>query len=337
MQKILYEVDPYNRLVLDVSGDQSGLPEFRQVLDGRFTTDEDNNLLYNIKFPLLNPNTIPHQLKLRGEWSLTDDHRLRFTLDKLDRQTLGDQLTLTGEILDVREESLLFSVTTRDKEDTESTYILNLGGTWKADENNRLSFHIRKEKGAYDILTFTGTWEIDKNSQIIYQYEKAQLIRKKKEIHTLTFKGYWDVKDMARISYVLGADTGSVFNFNASAGIFNNGYIKYQLGIGAATDPDFRPQTITLSGLWRLKKDVGLVFEVEYEGKRTRAIVFGAQAVLTDKDTVTFRLKSGIDNKDMGASLELLHDILDGDGQIFLRALKDGRESAIYAGGAWSW
>ena len=52
---------------------------------------------------------------------------------------------------------------------------------------------------------------------------------------------------------------------------------------------------------------------------------------------LTFRLKSGIDNKDIGASLELSHEVIKGDGQIFLKALKDSCQAAIYAGGAWSW
>lgn len=337
MQKVRYEIDPYNRLVLTAPEDASGLPEFRRVLDGRFGTDKNNNLIYNIKSPLSGSDTIPNQIMLKGAWSLTSDHRLRFTLDKLARRTLGDQLTFTGEILDVKEDSLLFSVTTRNKQDTQTTYVINLGGSWKADEFNRLSFHVRKENGEYDILTFTAAWELGKNNQIIYQYEKARLIRKKSEIHTLTFKGYWDIKDKARISYVMSADTGSVFDFGVSAGAFKSGYIKYQVGLGAVTGADFRLQTIVLSGVWKLKKGIGLVFEVEYESERARAIVFGAQAELTGKDTVTFRLKSGIDNSDIGASLELSHKVLKGDGQIFLRALKDSRESAVYAGGAWNW
>ena len=337
MQKVRYEVDPYNRLILDESGGKSDLPEFRRVLDGRFGTDEDNNLVYNIKTPLSNSDTIPNQIKLRGAWSLTDDHRLRFTLDKLSRQTLGDQLTFAGELLDAKENSLLFSVTTRTKQDTQTTYVFNLGGVWKADENNRLSFHVRKENGLYDILTFSGIWELGSNNQIVYQYEKTRLIRKKSETHTLTFKGYWDIRDKARISYVLGAGTDSIFNFSASAGIFRNGYIKYQVGIGALTDTDFRSRTITLSGVWKLKKDLGLIFETDYYGGKTRAIVFGAEAELTGKDTVTFRLRSGIDNRDIGASLELSHEVTEGDGQIFLRALKDSRQAAIYAGAAWNW
>ena len=351
MNKIRYEIDPYNRLILGDSGARSDLPKFRQIIDGQFKIDENNNLSYRVKAPLpedkdtpyrsLQGNSgtgqVPHQIKLKGEWSLTDDYQLRLTLDGQGRQTFGDRITLQGEILDINESSLLFAVTTTTKENTQSTYVLNLGGTWKADEFNRLSFHIKKEEGRYDILTFNGAWEINKNHQIIYQYEKAHLIRKKREIHTLTFKGYWDIKDPLRVSYLLSAGTDSAFDFNTSAGVFKEGYIKYELGIGLADRIDPIRRTVTLFGKWALKKNVGLIFEIEYENKKTKAIIFGADARLTDMDTIVFKLKNEVKNKDIGVELELSHKILKGDGEAFLRLLKQNSESAIYAGAAWRW
>jgi len=80
---------------------------------------------------------------------------------------------------------------------------------------------------------------------------------------------------------------------------------------------------------------LGLVFEIEYEDKAAKAIVFGADARLTDRDTVSFRLKNDMGNKDMGVKLELSHKIFKGDGEAFLRVLASGRESAVYAGAAW--
>lgn len=337
MQKIRYELDPHNRLILDETGQKSGLPEFRKVLDGKFKTDKNNSLSYHIKAPLSGNENIPYQIRLKGEWALTDNHELRLTLDKSGRETFGDQITLQGEILNVNESSLLFAVTTTTKENTQSTYVLNIGGSWKADKFNRLSFHIRKEEGRYDILTFNGTWEINKNHQIVYQYEKAQLIRKKRQTHTLTFKGYWDIKGKTRISYILSKDTGSVFDFKTSAGIFKEDYIQYEIGVGL-TDREKQPmRTIKLFGKWNLKKDVGLIFEIEYENKTVKAIIFGADARLTDKDTVSFKLKNDMENKDMGINLELSHKIFTGDGEAFLRVLASRRESAIYAGAAWRW
>lgn len=337
MKKIRYEIDPYNRLVINDSGKKSDLPKFRRVIDGRFKTDEDNNLSYHIKAPYPEDERVPRQIKLKGEWSLTDDHELCLTLDTLGRSTLGDRITLQGQILDVNKNSLLFAVTTTTKDGTRSTYALDLNGTWKADENNRLSFHVKREGGRYDILSFDGAWEIDKNHQIVYQYEKSRLVRKKRESHTLTFKGYWDIKDAVRISYLLGAGTDSSFDFNASAGIFKSNYIKYELGVGLSGRPDPVRRTVTLSGRWAIKRGSGLTFEIGYGNNKMRRLVFGADAMLTDKDTISFKLKNDTENKDMGVSLELSHKLLKGDGEAFMRLLRSNKESAVYVGAAWRW
>jgi len=337
MKKIRYEIDPHNRLVINSSSRKTSLPKFRKVIDGRFKISEFNELSYHVKAPCPTEEKIPRQIKLKGAWSLTDEHMLRLTLDTLGRETFGDQVTLQGEILDVNKNSLLFAVTTSEKDNIRSTYVLNLEGIWKADEFNRLSFHVKKEGGKYDILSLKGAWEINKDHQIIYRYEKSRLIRKKKEYQTLTFQGYWDIKDAFRISYLLGAGTDSSFDFQASAGIFRDKYIKYEVGIRASGHPDSVRRAVTLFGIWNLKKDVGLVFEIEYGDDGTKRIVFGADAKLTDKDAVSFRLRNDPDNRDMGVSLELSRKILKGDGEAFIRLLKSNKESAVYAGAAWRW
>lgn len=331
MQKVRYELDPYNRLV------RSDLRKFRQVLDGRFRTDGNNELSYHVKAPLSGGEKIPHQLRLKGAWSLTDDHTLRLTLDKSGRETFGDELTLEGDIIDVRENSLLFALTTAAKDETRSTYVLALGGTWKADEHNRLSFHIKRSGGKTDILTFTGTWELNKDHQIIYQYEKARLLRKKRQTHILTFKGYWQIRDDTRISYVLSGDTDSVFDFTVSAGVFKEDYIQYEVGIGLADRWKPALRTIRLSGAWKPKKGTGLVFEIEYENGKIDAVVFGADVALTDKGTISFRLKDTAHKRDLGVVLELSQKILKGGGEAFLHMLASRREAAIYAGAAWRW
>ncbi|MBF0494351.1 MAG: hypothetical protein HQL28_04390 [Candidatus Omnitrophica bacterium] len=337
MQKTRYELDPYNRLVINASGDESDLPEFRQVLDGRFRTDENNELSYHVKAPLPEDANIPNQVRLKGIWSLSDDHDLTITLDKSARETFGDKITLQGEILDADKNTLLFAVTTVTKENKGSIYVLQLSGSWKTDENNRLTFHVIKKDGASDILTMSGAWDIGDNNQLVYQYKKSDLITKETQTHTLIFKGNWDINDKACLSYVLSGDTDSVFAFKTGVGIFKEDYIRYEAEIGLVSRADPVERVITLSGRWYLKKDVGLVFAVQYGNERTGAIVFGADAKLTDNDTVSFALKNYAENRDMGVELELSHDILEGDGQLFLRVLASKREQAIYAGAAWRW
>jgi hypothetical protein len=334
MEKVRYEIDPHNRLVIKKTGKKSELPRFRQVLDGRFKLDKNNNLTYHIKAPIPDDIKAAHQIKLRGEWSLTPNHDLRFTLDKWRRQTFGDKLTLQGDIIDVSRNSLLFLVTTRTKQGNQSIYALKLEGSWQADKNNRLFFRARRNKDRYDILTLDGIWELGKNYQLVYKYEKAGLITKKKKVHTLRFKGYWDIKDKSRISYVIDRGSNSVLNFETKLGVFKDRYIKYELGIGLSDKPIRR--TIRFFGNWRIQKGVGLVFQVRYNNRTVQALVFGAEARLTAKDMLSFRLKDEL-NREIGAELQLSHKILKGDGEAFLRVLKSKRESAILVGAGRGW
>ena len=334
--KITYEIDPYNRLIVNKSGKESTLSGFRQVIDGRFKTDANNTVSYYIKAPMPRGTEIPYQVKLRGKWSLSEDHNLCLTLNKWGRQTLGDKLTLQADIIDTAKNSLVFALTTRTKENTQSIYILKLKGAWQADKNNRFTFRVQKEKGSHDILTFKGAWKINKQHQIIYQYEKAQLIRKRKKIHTLIFQGYWNIKEKARIYYVIDQKSNSVFAFKTSLGIFKDKYIKYELGIGVALKPEPIKRVLILFGKWKIKKGVGLIFEVDYANKKMHAIVFGAEAKLTSKDSISFELKNER-NKDIRAQVQLSRKMLKGDGLSFLRFLKSKGETTVTIGAGFRW
>lgn len=322
MEKVGYEFDPHNRLIV-----KSGLRGVRKVLDGEFKVSGQNELSYHVKAPLPADIKAPHQVKLKGNWSLTKEHKLRLTLDKWQRRTFGDELTLQGQILDAEKNSLLFAVTSRTKDNRTSRYILELSGSWQADERNRLTFRVNKGKDSPDSLTFDGIWQIDKNYQITYRYQKA---------HCLIFKGHWDIRDKVRLAYVLEGSSDSEFDFKASAGIFRNNYIKYELGIGVEGRREPTRRIITFFGKWRIKKGIGLVFEVEREKGKVQAIVFGAEAKISGKDTVSLSLRNSLD-KGMGVKLELSRDIFKGDGQAFLRLLGSKKESTIQAGVGWRW
>ena len=332
MAKLKYTLDPYNRLVLDRRATESGLSKFRKVIDGRFKIGPKNALIYHIKAPLSKKEKLPHQIKLEGKWALTENHDLSVVLDKKGRKTLGDKITLKGKILDVKENALLFAVTTRTEQNMRLTYVLQLGGTWKADKYNRLNFHIKKEKGKHDILIFKGTWDINKSHHIIYTYEKAHLLRKKKKLHTLTFKGYWQVANRSRISYEFSGRSDSVFEFKTRASVFTGNRIKYELGIGVSGRVRPVKRVVTLSGRWKIVKNLGLAFEVKCRGKKPYYMVFGADASLTDNDTISFRLRNDIENKDIGTELKLSRKLLKGDGEAFLKLLRSNPETAVYLG-----
>ena len=84
MEKLKYEFDPHNRLTVR----SDALKGVRRVLDGQFKISEYNTLSYHVKAPFPADIKEPHQVKLKGDWSLTKDHKLRLTLDQLSRQTL---------------------------------------------------------------------------------------------------------------------------------------------------------------------------------------------------------------------------------------------------------
>ncbi|MCU0665509.1 MAG: hypothetical protein MUF05_00175 [Candidatus Omnitrophica bacterium] len=332
MEKIRYELDPYNRITVK----NSALRGSRKVLDGQFKISSQNILSYHVKYPVPKGVKSPHQLKLKGIWSLTEDHKLRLTLDQSKRETFGQQLTLQGEILDVKSNSLLFAVTTHTKNGMTSLYTLELSGCWQVDKRNRLTFEVDKGQGESDILVFQGAWEINEKYQIIYSYQRKNLVRRNKDIHTLIFKGYWDIKDKARLSYVLDADSGSAFDFRISAGLFKDGFIKYELGIVLSRKNNPLKRVVTLFGQWKIKEDIGLVFEVRCGERKIQEIVFGAEAKLRDKGTVSFKLRNSL-NKKICAELELSRDIFKGNGQIYLRLLAEKKEKAVLIGAGWRW
>ena len=327
---------PLNRLIIEETGHKTGLKHFRKVLDGRFKIGKGNELIYCVKNPVSASTLIPHQVRLKGTWSVTKNHDLMLTLNKWGRQTFGNELTLKGDVVDVDKNSILFAVTTRRKKNTPLTRILKLQGSWHADRYNRLTFRARKEDSMYDILTLDGIWEVSRSHQIIYRYRKARLIRKKKETGTWIFKGYWDIRGKTRLSYVMDKNSDSVFNFRTNMGVFKENYIKYKVGIGVSRRTTPEKRAVTLFGKWKIKKGIGLIFEVKYENTKPHAIVFGAEARLTDKDTLSFRLRNDV-NKDISANLKLSHKILKGDGVAFLKALRSKGEIALFAGAACRW
>jgi len=332
MEKLRYEFDPHNRLTVKSSGAKG----IRKVLDGQFKISDHNTLTYHVKSPVPSGIKAPHQVKLKGTWALTKDQELRLVFDKWRRQTFGDQLTLKGEIIDVGKNSLLFALTSRTKDGRLSLYALELCGLWQADAHNRLSFRVDKGRGRYDPLVFDGAWQINKNYQIIYRHRKEKLTQKKKRTQVLTFKGYWDMKEKARLSYVLDRNTASGFDFETSAGLFKKDYIRYELGNRLSRRKQPVKRTITFLGRWRVRKTAGLVFEVEQGEKKIQAFVFGAQVRLTNRGTVLLNLRDDL-NRGLGIELELSRDIFKKEGQAFLRMLQSKQESALLVGSGRRW
>jgi len=337
MNNIKYEADPHNRLVAGETGKKTLLSGIRRVMTGRFKIDKDSTLRYHVKSPVNKNSGKPYQIRFDGTWSLDKNHDLVYTLNKWGRQTLGNKITIQGKIVDVKKDYLLFAVTTRHSDSVRSAYVLRLHGSWHADENNRLTFKVKRERGIYDSLYFNGIWDIGPNHQLCYKYEKTLLKRKTKKIHTLNFKGHWDVNDRLRISYIMDKDSRSAFSFTASSSIFSAKFVQYTIGV--TLQDRVRPvrRVITLFGKWKVNRKCALSFEVEYENRKTRSMTFGAEIKLLKKGEIVLRLKNSITDKDLGINLKISQRLLGKDSELFIKLIRFGKERAILAGAGARW
>jgi len=329
-EKIRYEIDPHNRLVYEKTGKKSGVAGFRTVLDGNFKIDENNYVTYHVKKS--QGSDIPQQIKLKGAWSLDSEHNLVLTLDKWGNQIAGNKLILESELTDAKDNMLFFALESKDSEGDDRVNIVKLSGRWQTDEDNRLSFDIKKEKARTDRLTLKGAWEVNKQNEIIYVYEKSARGKKKKITQTIILKGYWDIPGKHRIKYVLNKKIRSEFDFNVSVGKPVGRGLQYEVGIGAAS----RKQKITLFGKWKVSPKMGLLFEMPYEEGKINGVIFGAWGK-PDKDlNLEIRLKNRV-GEDLGIDVKLSKKNFKGQGEAFIRALKSGKEVSIVAGVGFRW
>lgn len=355
-----YEVDPHNRLIVRESGRKTRLSRFRHVIEGRFKIGKGNTLLYHIKAPsigIAKERNLPHQLKFKGNWSLTEDHNLRLTLNKWRRQTFGDELTLKGEIIKIDAHSLLFAVTQRTKENVTSTCILKFEGSWQADEYNRLIFRMRREKDRRDMLVFDGIWELGPKNRIVYHYEipssaKASPFAKvsgdrsegrrntrykmRKKKRSLLFNGSWNYTKRGVLTYQLDLKGKSAFDFKIGKGIVKDNAIKFEIGIGISRRQKPIKKDIILYGKWRIKKGTGLIFETKYGDSHFSEMKFEAEARLINGSRIKFVLKNE-KGRDLGMKFTLSKTMLKGIGESFIRFLRNRKERAVYIGAGYMW
>jgi len=335
-----YEVDPHNKLVVKKTGSKTGVSKFRRVIEGKFKIGKGNRLIYHIKAPsggIAKELDLPHQIKFKGNWTLTRGHDLRLTLNKWRRQTFGDELTLKGDIIKVNARSLLFAVTQRTKENIASTYILRLEGWWLADKNNRLAFRAKKESGRSDLLVLDGVWLVNKKHRVAYSYESwAGRAGRRVKRHTLTFDGFWNLTEKEILTYLLDFKGKSVFDFRVGKGIARRSMIGFEVGIGISRRKKPLKKDIILYGKWKVKKGIGLIFEIKYGRGRVSAIKFGAEAKLLGKSRVKFNLRNEA-GRGLGITLTLSKRMLKGDGESFIRFLYGRKEKAAYVGAGFRW
>lgn len=329
-EKIRYEVDPHNRLICQKSGKDSGVPGFRTLLDGIFEIDAHGSLIYHVKKSQDEDSL--QQVKLKGNWSLGQEHNLVLTLNKWGNQIAGNKLTLESELVDAKENMLSFSLIAKDSAGNDHIYILTLSGRWQADEDNQLTFNVEKAGGARDSLTFQVGWEVNAQNQIIYTYERSLPGKAEKISQTITLKGYWEIIGKNRISYVLNKGINSAFDFQVSLGKATERGLEYEIGIGSALGK----KIITLFGNWKLDQNLGLLFEMPYEEGGMRSIILGGWGKFGKNYLLEVRLENQI-GKDLGIEVKLSRSILESQGQAFIQALESQKEVRIVAGVGFRW
>ena len=342
MKKSHFALNQDNQLLVKPKGAKSPL-----VVNGQFSLDKDNNLIYLLDKGQSPSGTVPvgawrreydlpKKIKFKGVWRLSPDYNLELYLDETKQQIRGKCLTLRGKILYAEAEALAFQIKSRDERGVNRVSFLKLSGIWQADKFNRIIFQIKK-KAKPDTLVFKGAWRVNKNQQITYEYEKTKLKTKRKIKNALVFTGFWRISSVNRLSYILSGSSQSRFDFRVQLETPNlypkKGAIKYRVGVGVKES--LRPtqiRLITLYGAWKFSRRLGLYFEMNYGQGKLRRLAFNTEVNLTQKDKVIFKLKDTM-GRGLGISVIFLRRFLSKrDAEWFLRLKKDRREKKIETG-----
>ncbi|MBM3253986.1 MAG: hypothetical protein FJZ16_07030 [Candidatus Omnitrophica bacterium] len=278
---------------------------------------------------------LPNKKEFIGNWRLNKNHDLEFVLRKIKPNAEGGILRFKGEIVAVESDRLVFMITAKERNNIYRTQLFRLSGSWASDENNRLTFIVKKETEEEDILTLGGGWEVNDKQRIIYRYEKTDLKRRTKIEKTLVFMGFWDITDKSRLCFILEETRDSAFSFKAHLEspslIGKEGVIKYRLGIGLSGKKLPLTRTIILFGAWKFGKKSELYFEMEYERGIFKSIAFIGSLQIAKRDVLILELKDRF-GKDLDMKLLLEHKILKDEKAISLEFEKTKEEKKIEVG-----
>ncbi len=299
MDKVFYEVDPFNRLIVWPANRRSRVKKFRQIAHGRFIADSGNNLFYEVnKSQGLD---IPQKIGFTGKYSLDKNHNLVFTLNKWNNQCEGNRLTLKAKIIDAKSNEIAFLVNSKAGGSKSLSYIMKLYGSWQADKYNKLTFGIERDRSDADSLVLSGAWEINKNNEIVYRYER--------ESQAVTFRGSWDISERHRIKYELDKNSNSGFNFRSSLGtLVSKGKEKslaFDIGIGISKAKKLK-RRIILSGRWKITRDKELILETS-------------------------------DIEEGGIRLKLTKEMFDRQGIVYIESIIRDKESYVGGGIVFKW
>ncbi|MBU2044022.1 MAG: hypothetical protein KJ977_01690 [Candidatus Omnitrophica bacterium] len=268
--------------------------------------------------------------------------RVKYKLNKnaeLEVFTGKEKVSFKINSIKAKADSLAFSLYTQGANGVRQLQWLEFKGKWQADKHNRLQFLIKQKVSPNRPLTLQGTWQV-KNNTLVYTYQKSFPGSKIKQSHDLYFKGYWQINQKNRLTYILDSKNFSQFDFRAYLETPNligkRGQIKYRLGIGAKGDKLFKTQVVSLYGVWKFSRKAGLSLVLDYADGRSKAIDFGVFVRIDEKTKVTLGLINR-QGKDIGISLILNKSFLSSDAQWFLELLSKENRPGFKWGVNLSW
>lgn len=331
--KLKYSVDNHNRLLIRSTKSKTPL-----IPKGSFSINKDSQLEYWLNEPLSwrRLYNLPSRIVFEGNWSLNVNHDLELRLSKTREHLEDSRIVLKGGIVSIDNNVLSFEIVTAQGEFTGVSQfrILKLAGIWQADERNRITFRVNKKQFP-DTLTFKAGWQINKNQQIEYTYEKTSLITKSKIDKTIVFDGFWKIDSRHRLIYILSCSFDSSFVFKAqieNPNVYPQGKsIKYRLGIGISKSKKLDYKVITLYGEWKFKRNLGLIFKMDYGDNNVQELEFGAEVSFEHKRLV-FSIKD-TRGKPLGITLTYSYSLFNSlEPQAFIRLKSYRKELGFEAG-----
>ncbi|MFA4984912.1 MAG: hypothetical protein WC559_06405 [Candidatus Omnitrophota bacterium] len=311
-----YRIDKNNRLVVK-KGKKSVRPK------GSFSIGPANTLIYllNEPRPWRKEYDLPQRITLRGRWELNKNHDLVLRIKDPSFGQSSDSLVLNGEIISAGNDKLAFRISSVDKNGLSQVRILQFKGTWQADSLNRLTFSLTKRRSG--ILVFKNAWQLNNNQELTYIYRRREAAENTKSSSEITFSGHWQIVSANQLTYILSTGSSSRFDFKVQLETPNvypqKGMIKYRIGIGARQKRLNRQNIVSLYGTWKIGRNLGLTFEMEYSRGKIYAMEFGAEIKFSENNRCIFTLKDS-ENKDLGARVVFTHKFLKQlDAELFLR------------------
>jgi hypothetical protein len=242
-------------------------------------------------------------------------------------------------LIQAKANSLIFTFGTQGKAGTHAPRLLQLNGKWQADKHNRLQFLVKRLKASSDALTLQAGWQVKKNT-LTYTYKKTFLKTKAKHLHTLKFKGYWQIDQKNRLTYILDRESDSSFifktHFETPNLIGKKGEIKYRVGIGVKGARPFKSEVVTLYGVWKFHRKNGLSLDIDYGNGRIKTICFETFIRTGKQGKLTLGLRNG-QGKDLGLSVEFSRKFLKNNAEWFLRAVIGKRRPGLKWGVEIKW